>query len=99
MSCSSASSSDKSLYFDAIDTEDKAYVLGWIMCRGDFSVDNKMLRISAEGTRLEALQRIHHALCDEDSEITMKRNGSIVLSLSCEHQVAALRKLLEATDG
>lgn len=80
-------------YFDTIDTEDKAYWLGWIMADGNVSITNKQYSLKLH-ISLEDKELIDGFLTwIESDNKTKEKEVSYYVSLSSKHMVQSLMKL------
>lgn len=77
-------------YFDSIDTEDKAYWLGFIYADGCVDKSHKQLIISLSPIDYEHLSLFNHCIESDYSIKYRDNNRYITLQISCKHLVESL---------
>lgn len=85
-------------FFEKIDTDSKAWILGWIASDGSISKSNK-LDITIDKIDIDVLNTIKNIL-DTNIPIKMKKNTTLVnLCISSKKIVSDLKKHLNISDG
>lgn len=77
-------------YFDKIDTQEKAYILGMLMADGNI-MDNNIIQLSLEKTDYELLKHIA-LLINYTGEIRFKENKYCILYFTSEQMCTSLKK-------
>ena len=79
-------------FFDVIDTEEKAYILGFICADGCVDTNNRNVTISLNAKDIDILVKIKKSMSCENNIVIRPKTNLVVLNLSSKYMVETISK-------